>query len=180
MKSTLILVLICCSVYWETCGQSYSAAVGAAYGDDINTVGVHARGYYNFPNGRVCFGPEFTYFENKEEVDGNIREEISLWEINFNAHFIFELSHKVGFYPVIGANFSHEREDIFVNNTFEEEETLQEWGVNAGAGFHYLINPKWIIFSEWDHLFSDLSQNTFTIGIFYTFGKGLGVSEHKE
>ncbi len=68
----------------------------------------------------------------------------------------------------------------FVNNVFEEEETFNEWGINAGAGFHYFLNYKFIVFSEWDHLFSDLSQNTFTVGLFYTFGKGFTSPEHEE
>lgn len=160
--------------------QSYSIAAGTAYGDDIETLGFHTRAYYNFPSGKVCLGPEFTLFGNNEETAGDLTVETSLWELNFNAHFIFELSHKVGFYPVAGINFSHEREEFFMGNMLEEEETIEKWGINAGAGFHYILTPKFIAFTEWDHLFSDLSQNTFTIGIFYTFGKGFEMNGHEE
>lgn len=180
-KFIFISVIFCFCGFYRATGQSYSVAAGAAYGDDIETVGFHTRAYYNFPNGKVCLGPEFTWFGTNDEVEGSLRTETSLWELNFNAHFVFELSHKVGFYPVLGLNFSREKEDFFVNDVFEEEETFEKWGVNAGAGFHYILNHKFIAFTEWDHLFSDLSQNTFTVGIFYTFGKGFtGASEHEE
>ncbi len=106
---TAILCLQCCM---QVQAQSYSLAAGAAYGDDIENVGFHTRAYYNFPNGRICLGPEFTLFGNREENEGNARIETSLWELNFNAHFIFELSHKVGFYPVLGINFSRENEEF--------------------------------------------------------------------
>ena len=158
-------------------GQKWSAALGAAYGDDIESAGFHGRAYYNLPNGRICFGPEVSVFGGSSETIGNLRENRDLWEVNFNVHYVVELSHKFGFYPVTGINYSNETEDFFLNNERIETETIREWGVNLGAGFHYLINPKWIIFTEWDHLFSDLSQNSFTAGLFFTFGKGFG--QHK-
>ena len=55
--------------------QSWSFGGGAIYGDDIDTFGIHLRSYYNLPDEKICFGPEYSYFfEQTDIVEG---EEIS-------------------------------------------------------------------------------------------------------
>ena len=50
------------------------------------------------------------------------------------------------------------------------------FGANLGIGIHRPIG-KWVIFAEYDHLFSELSQNSFLVGAFFTFGKKEDTSE---
>jgi hypothetical protein len=38
----------------------------------------------------------------------------------------------------------------------------------VGGGFHYFVHKNFFIIGEVDHLFSDLEQNTFTLGILFT------------
>ena len=73
----------------------------------------------------------------------------------------------MGVYPVVGLNYSQEKEEYTDTG---EEETLKKWGANLGIGTHYAVN-KFTVFLEYDHLFSNLSQNTFILGVFYTFGE---------
>ena len=167
----LMLVAICMLFGITAIPQSWSLGPGVLYGDDIQQVGIHVRGYYNLPGDRICFGPEFSHFFSKSEHrDG---EEISKYlnEINFNLHYIFELNDKWGIYPVTGVNLSFEREEVRLQNGGVQNNRDSAVGVNLGIGLHRAVN-NWLIFGEFDHLFSDLSQKSFVMGAFYTFGKG--------
>ena len=172
-KIILCLALVQCIAQCNAIAQSYSAGAGLAYGDDIKEPGINVRSYYNLANDKICFGPEFTYFKKRTDNSANEEIDISLFELNLNAHYIFEVTHKLGIYPIVGLNYSQEKEKY---TDTEEEETIKKWGMNAGVGTHYAVN-KLTVFLEYDHLFSDLNQNTFILGVFYTFGKKSEESE---
>ena len=149
--------------------QSWSIGGAAIYGDDIENAGIHLRGYYNLPNDKVCFGPEYSYFFKKSEnVNGReITKKLS--EVNLNLHYIFEIAESWGIYPLAGANVSFESEELILAGEPQSEE-LTRWGANLGIGLHRPIG-NWVVFGEFDHLFSDLSQNSFLLGAFISFGK---------
>ena len=92
-----------------------------------------------------------------------------LSEINFNAHYIFEVAEKWGVYPLTGLNVSFETEEFTTAGDRESEE-LTRWGANLGIGIHRPVG-NWVIFGEFDHLFSDLAQNSIVLGAFITLGK---------
>ena len=167
----LVLLLVCNLCFSITVvAQSWSMGSGVIYGDDIQQVGIHVRGYYNLPGDRICFGPEFSHFLSKSAYQNGATITKYLNEVNFNAHYIFELSHSWGIYPVAGINISFEKEEVnFQNGGFERTQD-SVFGSNLGIGVHGAIN-KWTIFAEFDHLISDLSQNSLVLGAFYTFGK---------
>jgi len=153
----------------EIYSQSVSFGGGFIYGDDIKEPGINLRAYYNLPGNRVCFGPEYsTFLTHKEEIDGEDIK-IDLYELNFNGHFIFEVTHKFAVYPFTGLNFSREKEEIEISGTIKTH-TQKEFGLNLGFGAHYAYYD-FAFFAEFGHLFSDLSQNSITIGVFYTLGK---------
>ncbi len=89
--------------------QTFSVGLAGAYGDDIENFGINARAYINSNNHRFCIGPEFTYFFQDTRVDGDDREEVNLFEVNFNGHYIFELTKKLGFYPLTGLNSARKK-----------------------------------------------------------------------
>ncbi|MCG8389461.1 MAG: porin family protein [Cytophagales bacterium] len=161
-----LVLLGCVLVSGLAAAQSYSVGIAGAYGDDIEEPGVNLRAYYNLKNDRICFGPEFTVFRTRSKTVGNEEEEVSLFEVNVNLHYIFELTEKLGVYPLTGVNFSREKVEV---GSLEEAE--EEWGVNLGLGAHYAVG-KFTVFTEYDHLFSELNQNSFLLGVFFTFGKG--------
>ena len=77
------------------CQSQILAGAAGIYGDDIKEPGVNLRLYY-YNNGKICFGPEFSFFnKHREVVDG---EEITkkLWEFNFNGHYIIETTERLG------------------------------------------------------------------------------------
>ncbi len=149
--------------------QSWSVGSALIYGDDIGQAGVHFRGYYNLEREIICFGPEFSHFFRSTSSHNGEHGTLQLDEVNFNIHYIFEITHKWAIYPVTGLNVSREKEEI--RTSIEKEEvTVTEYGIVLGFGIHRPVN-NWVIFGEFDHLFSDLGQNSLVIGTFYTFGK---------
>jgi len=168
MKIKAVLIVVFFLHQMVSFGQSWSIGAAGIYGDDIQNVGAHVRGYYNLKNNKVCLGPEFSRFANKTETHNGETVTTKLSEINFNIHYIFELTEKFGVYPLTGVNLSLETEEIEVANEFESD-TVSELGANLGFGVHKIFDNV-IVFAEYDHLFSELSQNSFLLGVFYTFG----------
>ncbi len=176
MWGSLLLLII---PLWTSAQSTISAGAAAAYGTDIDQVGVNVRAYLNSSNHRICFGPELTYFPTVTERGDHATEERELLEFNFNGHFLFELVENLAFYPLTGLNFSREREEVFEDDVLEESKTLTEWGWNVGAGLHYQLNSRWILFAEYDYLISELSQHTLSTGVLMTFGKGFKMGGHE-
>ena len=135
------------------------------YGDDIEEIGANLR-LYTFIGDRICFGPEFTIFGNHNTMIDGDAAELGLWEVNFNGHFIFEVGEGLGLYPVTGLNYSREVERVEGHADVVED----AFGVNLGFGVHYELKNT-ILYTEYDRLFSDLRQNSFTIGILFHLGK---------
>lgn len=138
---------------------------GPMYGDDIEELGINLRAY-TFIGDRICFGPELTLFGNHDTVIDGEAAELGLWEVNFNGHYIFELDKGLGLYPVGGFNYSRETERV----EGHADEVKDAWGINLGLGVHYELR-KLILYTEYDRLFSDLRQNSFTIGLLFHLGK---------
>ncbi len=158
----VLSISLCCSFSHST-AQTYSLGLAGVYGDDIDNLGVHVRGYINSRNHKFCIGPEFTWFFRETTSQDNQVLERDLFEINLNGHYVMELTETLGLYGLTGLNFSQEKEVYLHDGQIEEEEVFREYGINLGAGVHYIINANWMVFGEYDHLFSNLSQNTFTL-----------------
>jgi len=150
-------------------GQSYSIGGGIVYNATLEVPGLNFRAYHNIGE-HFCFGPEFAIFLSKETSDEEKNESIFLWEINLMGHYIFEISENLGFYPIIGLNYTKEKETIEYLSTDETDTATQDaFGLNMGSGFHVPIN-KITPFLEYTYVASSLSEHSIIAGIFYTFG----------
>ncbi len=174
MRKVLLLPLMCTT--FAAIGQSLSFGSALVYGDEIDALGVNVRGYFNTADHRMCFGPEFTFF-NKSEMEDVADIDISLFEFNLNGHYVFEVSDKLGINPIVGLNYSRE-EEITMGMGEEEFYEKSAWGLLTGVGFHFFLSEHFFMIGEYDHLFSALSENTFTLGLLYTFQ--VGKKKHHE
>jgi len=134
--------------------------LGASYELDQQLYGVNARLFYA-PNHHVCFGPEVSYFPYQ---DINSEYEETIIDLNINAHYIFELTHKLGVYPLSGINYSIEKERLLTNSS--ETEELDALGLNYGVGAHYNVG-KMFLFVEFKGLIGRLSDEFITIGTIF-------------
>jgi len=121
--------------------------------------GINTRLYYGTDE-TFCFGSEISYFPFQ-----NIENEIdkSILDLNINAHYIIELSKKIGLYPLSGLNYSIEKER-YSNDTHKETAL----GLNYGLGTHYKINDLYI-FTEFKGIIGQLNTEFFTLGIIFNF-----------
>ena len=124
--------------------------------------GINGRFYYGV-NESFCFGPEVSFFPYQSVGHD---EEQSIVDLNFNAHYIFELTEKLGLYPLAGANYTIDK--IRVTDEHDENETESEFGLNYGFGAHYEVS-NFFIFSEFKGVIGRLSDEFITVGIIHEF-----------
>ncbi len=149
--------------------QKISIGGGMPYNVTVEAPGLNLRGYYNV-NESFCFGPEFTFFFPGTESKAEEEIEKSIWEINLNAHYVFELNEQLGVYPILGFNYTREKEDI--NYAFTNEKatkTKEAFGLNLGGGFHVPL-PQFTPFVEYEYVVSSLSEHIITVGVFFNIG----------
>jgi len=157
-------------------GQHISLGGGIPYNATAETFGINLRGYYNFKE-HICFGPEFTLFFPRTTTFDDEEIETLIWEFNFNAHYIFEVSENIGAYPILGFNYTREIEDItFLSNGMIERKTVDAIGLNIGGGFH-IPQPSFVPFLEYEYILGDLSEHIITAGVIFTLGSS---DEEKE
>ena len=137
--------------------ESIILGLGATAELEEGFIGINARAYYGL-NEQFCFGPEVSYFPY-QSIDNEYEKSIT--DLNFNAHYIFELSEKIGLYPLSGLNYTIEEERLIDNNDDSEEE--KEFGINYGLGIHYRIK-KVFVFTEFKGIVGSLSDEFITIG----------------
>lgn len=125
--------------------NSWTFGAGSAFEVEELIFGVHTRLYYNVKK-HLCFGPEYNFFY---KPNGSINE------LNFVAHYIFDIHH-LGFYPVGGGSA------IFHHGE-------QSYGAIIGAGLHR--NFKHItLFTEYVHgFYYGLGTNNIQLGLMYMF-----------
>jgi len=140
------------------------AGLGPTYETNNSIVGVNGRFYYG-PNDSFCFGPEISFFPYQEI---NEEYESSIIDLNLNAHYIFELNHKVGVYPISGLNYTIEKERLITDSNGVLEE--KEIGLNYGVGGHYEIG-KTFFFLEFKGIVGKLSDEFITLGIIFNLSK---------
>ena len=131
--------------------------IGPTVAASTSLSGVNSRVYYGVDE-RFCFGPELSFFPYQKISD---EYEVSLFEMNFNAHYVFEVAHHLGIYPLGGFNYTFENERS--NFDSEEMERHQAAGVNYGLGLHYAIN-RVLLFGEYKGVVGELNDEFFTLG----------------
>ncbi len=168
-RNYLITALLVASTVAGLSGQHISVGGGVAYNATLSSLGINLRTYYNVGE-KICFGPEIAFFLPITESEQGISEKIFLWEANLNIHYIFELSHRVGIYPVIGLNYSHERKRLQNQPSHNMSEIEEAVGGNLGGGAH-LAGRYFVTFLEYEYVTHRFKDNVLTAGIFFTLGK---------
>ncbi len=157
MKNKLIAFILFCSCFQFSFAQSIMFSAGGSYGTNIEQFAPNVRLYYGL-NEHICFGPEYTYYHMKN----NDTEKSALDEVGFVVHYIFEIGESIGAYPVVGINYSLEKE--YHHNTLEHQKNA--FGTSVGAGIHGKIK-HFMPFAEYKYITGQLSQHTFSVGIIY-------------
>jgi hypothetical protein len=133
---------------------------GVTYCSYINNGGLNANITYRVI-GNLHIGPDFSALLNQEvEENGKktIRKEL---EYNFNGQYIFELSEKVGVYPLVGVNWSN----VTDHPEGQAPETKLVTALNAGIGLEIKLSKVRLFFeSKW---VTQLGKYDLTTGILF-------------
>ena len=138
--------------------EGWMPGIGPSIAPKNSFSGVNTRVYYGV-NERFCFGPDVSFFPFQQLND---EYETQLWEANFNLHYVFEIAHRLGVYPLSGFNYTFESERTISHS--DEIEKHSAPGLNYGVGMHYSIN-RIILFTEFKGVISELDDEFFTLGI---------------
>ena len=161
----LTKLLIILSLYTTNAQEGFMGGLGPSLELNENFAGINGRFFYGV-NKHVCFGPEVTYFPFQSLDE---EAEVSILDANINIHYVFELNHKLGIYPLTGINYTFENERFELDT--EEKETEEEFGLNYGFGAHYNLNSLFV-FAEFKGIISPLNDTFITVGaIFPLFQK---------
>ncbi len=171
IKNTSVLLLFFMITIGIKAQQGWMVGIAPSLELNEELFGANARLYYG-PNDHFCFGPEVTYFPY-QEIDNNY--ELTITELNLNAHYIFELTHKFGIYPLSGINYTIEKERL-IEGTNESEED-NEFGVNYGLGTHYNLG-KLYAFAEFKGIAGELNDHFISIGIIFSLSGSKEIPEH--
>ena len=155
---TIVAAFVSVSLF----AQKGDIAIGGnvSYGTEIENVGFGAKGQYNFTDA-IRGEVSFDYFLKKNYV--------SMWDINFNAHYLFPITEKIKVYPLAGftfTNWSVSYSEAFISISGTES----RFGANLGGGFQYDVSDNFILNAEVKYqLISDFDQAVFSIGAAYRF-----------
>ena len=153
--------------------QGFTAGIGGTIETTNELYGINTRVFYAI-NEHFCFGPEASIFPF-QEIDEEFEK--SIVDLNVNAHYIFEITHGLGVYPLSGINYTIEQERLIEHN--DASEKIQEIGLNYGFGAHYKINNIFL-FAEFKGIIGQLSAEFITAGVLFNLPKKHKKEPHKE
>ena len=139
--------------------QGWLLGIAPSFELDEELIGTNIRVYYGV-NEHFCFGPEASIFTFQSI---NSEQDIAISDLNFNAHYIFEIANKLGVYPLTGLNYTIETE-----RTLDVIEREEAFAINYGFGIHYKVGELFI-FSEFKGITGELKDEFITAGVIYSF-----------
>lgn len=181
MKKLLLLavgIMLSTGIFAQK-GQT-AAGLNLSYGTEIKNIGIGAKGQYGITD-KIRLEASFDYFLEKDEM--------KMWDININAHYLFNLSEKWKIYPLVGITYTHWKYnstfiydwddlwdydwydwDVYEDEDEDTSESEGKFGINVGCGWQYEINDKFALTAEIKYqLISDFNQFVVGIGAVYKF-----------
>lgn len=183
----LLLTLACAMTSLFASAQAKTAAVGLNlnYGTEIESLGLGVKGSYCFTD-HIRGEASFNYFFPKDHF--------TMWEINANAHYLFNIGDKFKVYPLVGLTYVHGHwgnkysvgggVDLGDGDwgygapmrkangelTVKESYNTGKFGVNLGGGAQYDLTDNLMLNFEVKYsLVSDLDQCVISLGVAYKF-----------
>lgn len=153
MKKLVILMSMMLCIAGSAMAQKGIKSVGLNfnYGTEIESFSLGIKYQQNITD-EIRFEPSMNYyFENKG---------IDMFDVNFNAHYLFPMASNIRIYPLAGLTF--ERWDI--------GKVKNRLGINFGAGAEFDIADQWMMNFELKYkIVKDFDQAVFSIGVAYMF-----------
>ena len=167
-----LLLLVCAAVMsLSASAQAGDKALGAqlVFGSETNNIGLGVKRQYYFTDQLRGEASVDYFFKNKG---------FSMWDINANVHYLFDVANKVKVYPLAGlgyTNWSYTNDVIVIDEngnkrTTEFKGSDGRLAINLGGGVEYELTKDLSVNAELKYqIISNYSQLALGVGVAYKF-----------
>ena len=160
-----LLLLVCAAVMsLSASAQAGDKALGAQllFGSKTNNIGLGVKGQYYFTD-QIRGEASFDYFlKNKG---------ISMWDINANVHYLFDVANKVKVYPLAGLGYTNWSYKYEYPGHSVIEGSDGRLAINLGGGAEYELTKDLSVNAELKYqiVSNNYSQLVLGVGVAYKF-----------
>ena len=151
--------------------QAGDKALGAqlVFGSKTNSIGLGVKGQYYFTD-QIRGEASFDYFFKNQGI--------SMWDINANVHYLFDVANKVKVYPLAGLGYTNwsYTNDVIVKEVNGKDKVVEHKGsdgrlaVNLGGGAEYELTKDLSVNAELKYqIISNYNQLVLGVGVAYKF-----------
>ena len=160
MKKVVLMALF---ALVSVVASAQSVGVHLAYGTDIERLGLGVKGRYTFTD-NMRGEASFNYFFKSNNV--------TFWDLNANAHYLFALNDKLTLYPLAGLSYLHASGsyEVYAPQRIKYSESSGHLGFNLGGGVDYALSENWSLNAELKlQLVKNSTQGVLNVGVVYNF-----------
>ncbi|WP_278569522.1 porin family protein [Prevotella melaninogenica] len=160
-----LFLLVCATVMsLSASAQAGDKALGAqlVFGSETNSIGFGVKGQYYFTD-QIRGEGSFDYFlKNKG---------ISMWDINANVHYLFDVANKVKVYPLAGLGYTNWSYKYEYPGHSVIEGSDGRLAINLGGGAEYELTKDLSVNAELKYqiVSNNYSQLVLGVGVAYKF-----------
>lgn len=152
--STVLIAIIILNT--QESNAQVKAGLGAAFGSEIEQVGIQGDLHYRFQNiPAIQLGGDLIYYFPKDDR--------GFIEANLNGSYIFYDKYMFKSYLFTGLHLAQQK------NTRTDSVYNREIGLNIGLGAEYDFGPL-LAFGDLKYVISEIDQPVFSIGLRVPFG----------
>ncbi|MES5167584.1 porin family protein [Prevotella melaninogenica] len=159
-----LLLLVCAAVMTlSASAQAGDKALGAqfVFGSETNSIGLGVKGQYYFTD-QLRGEASFDYFFKNKGV--------SMWDINANVHYLFDVADKVKVYPLAGLGYTNWSYKLEYDNVTLAKGTDGRLAVNLGGGAEYELTKDLSVNAELKYqIINNYNQLVLGVGVAYKF-----------
>ena len=159
-----LLLLVCAAVMsLSASAQAGDKALGAQllFGSKTNNIGLGVKGQYYFTD-QIRGEASFDYFLKNQGV--------SMWDINANVHYLFDVADKFKVYPLAGLGYTNWSYKYEYAGAPVVEGSDGRLAVNLGGGVEYELTKNLNVNAEAKYqIISNYNQLVLGVGVAYKF-----------
>ncbi|KGF57542.1 porin family protein [Prevotella melaninogenica] len=159
-----LLLLVCAAVMTlSASAQAGDKALGAqfVFGSETNSIGLGVKGQYYFTDQLRGEASVDYFFKNKG---------VSMWDINTNVHYLFDVADKFKVYPLAGLGYTNWSYKLEYDNVTLAKGTDGRLAVNLGGGAEYELIKDLSVNAELKYqIINNYNQLVLGVGVAYKF-----------
>ena len=155
-----LLLLVCAAVMsLSASAQAGDKALGAqlVFGSETNNIGLGVKGQYYFTDQLRGEASVDYFFKSKG---------VSMWDINANVHYLFDVANKVKVYPLAGLGYTNWSYKYEFPGLPVVEGSDGRLAVNLGGGAEYELTKDLSVNAELKYqIISNYNQLVLGVGV---------------